>query len=267
MAITTVFGLVGGVAVIVISILISGDLAGYVDFPSILITIGGTLFATILAFPGRALKGIADTFKVIFKKREYDPQRDIERIISMANIARREGLLALEHDIDDIDDEFVKKGIMLVVDGADTEFIKSVLETDIYFIQQRHGLGQAIFEAMAGYGPAFGMLGTVIGLINMLATIDDPTVIGANMSVALVTTFYGLVLAYTLFSPIAKKLKVLSEEECFEKELLLEGMLSIQNGENPRLIREKLTSFISKRQRRETRETIADIRPETKEIF
>lgn len=270
MQITTVIGLVAGFACLVISIFLGGQdaIKGFFDVPSLFITLGGTIASTILSYPGKMLSTLGSVCKIIFKKHKEDLSGDIDLIIQLANMARKEGLLSLENKMDEIDDDFVKKGIMLIVDGADPEFIKNVLETDIYFIQQRHSNGQAIFDSMAAYAPAFGMIGTLIGLINMLRKLEDPSQLGPDMSVALVTTFYGAVLAYVVFMPISKKLKALSESECMQKELLLEGMLSIQSGENPRLIKDKLMSFTSKRQRQhmEGNGEKQPLNPETREI-
>ena len=186
-----------------------------------------------------------------FKAQNVDLSKDVDNIIYIANIARREGILALEESVSQMDDPFLKKGIMLIVDGSDPELVRSIMETELDFIHERHTQGQAVLLQMSAYSPAFGMIGTLIGLINMLAKLDDPSSLGPGMATALVTTFYGSMLANMVFTPLAKKLGVMSSEEYLRKELVLEGILSIQDGENPRIIREKLNAFLSHSQLRE----------------
>ncbi len=248
MELTTIIGIVSGLAAIIISILIDkgGDLGSFVNLPSVFITVGGSIFATVAAYPGKVLKSLMQVMKNAFRKKDIDLQKDIEMIISIANVARREGLLALEDAVTNIDSPFFRKGVMLVVDGADPELIKNVMEAEIYFIQDRHAKGQAVLETLGTMAPAFGMIGTLIGLINMLKNLDDPDSLGPGMAVALLTTLYGSVLANLIFIPLAKKLKLQTADETLEKELLLEGLLSIQDGENPRIIKDKLYSFIAR---------------------
>lgn len=244
---TTVFGIILGFACIAISIMIDGSLLSFAHLPSVFIVIGGTISATIVSYPGKVLKSLKTVYSNAFKKKTFDLNEDIEMIIQIANIARREGLLALEDAIAQVDNPFLKKGIMLIVDGADTELVKNILQTEIAFIQERHAQGQAIITSMAGYAPSFGMIGTLIGLINMLKDLSNVDALGPGMSTALITTFYGVVLANLVFSPIAKKLKAQSDSENLQKELYMEGLLSIQDGENPRIIKDKLSAFISRR--------------------
>lgn len=246
MELTTVFGIIIGFICVCITIVLGGSLGGFVHLPSIFVVFGGTIAATIVAYPVKMLKSAILVFKKAFRKTEIDMNKEIELIINIANIARREGLLALEDALDDVDNDFLKKGIMLIVDGADTELIKNVMQTEIYFAQERHAQGQAIMNAMASYAPAFGMVGTLIGLINMLANLSDAGALGPGMSTALITTLYGTLLANLVFNPVAKKLKTQSDSETLQKELLMEGLLSIQDGENPRIIKDKLTSFLSR---------------------
>ena len=257
MELTTVLGIVIGFICICVTILLNGDLMGFVHMPSIFIVFGGTIAATVVAYPGKMLKNAIAVFKKAFRKKQIDLNDEIDLIIRIANIARREGLLALEDALDDVDNDYLKKGIMLIVDGADTELIKNVMQTDMHFAQERHSQGQAIVNSMAVYAPAFGMVGTLIGLINMLANLDSPDALGPGMSTALITTFYGTLLANLVFSPIAKKLKVQSDVEMLQKELLMEGLLSIQDGENPRIIKDKLTSFIAQSEVRSEEATAA----------
>lgn len=169
----------------------------------------------------------------------------MKEIIELSSVARRDGLLALEEAGNKAEDEFLKKGIMLIVDGTDPELVRNIMETELTFLEERHAEGRGLYDAMGSYAPAFGMIGTLIGLINMLQQLDDPSSVGPQMAVALITTFYGSVMANAIFIPIAAKLKIKSKQEILMKELVVEGLLSIQAGENPRIIEEKLKTFIS----------------------
>ena len=244
---TTPIGLFAGTAFIIVSILISEGavLSSFWDPPSVLIVLGGTIASTVVAYPANALKSVGGALKTAFQRKKADLYAEIELILEIANTARREGLLALENSLSKINDPFLKKGIMLVVDGTDPEFVKSVMESEIYFVQERHSQGQSVIDSMASYAPAYGMIGTLIGLINMLKNLSNSDALGPSMAVALITTFYGVVLANLVFNPISKKLKVMTSQEALRKELLLEGLLSIQAGENPRVIQKRLYSFLS----------------------
>lgn len=246
MEITTIIGIIMGLTFCVIGIMLDGEIMSFVDMPSIMIVFGGTISATIVSYPLSHLKNTFSIIKHAFRKSDIDLYKDIEMIIGIANIARREGLLALEDQVGEMNNPFLKKGIMLVVDGSDPELIKNIMQTELVFLQERHAQGQAVLESMSSYAPAFGMIGTLIGLINMLKKLDDPSGIGPSMAVALVTTFYGVILANLIFTPLSKKLKMRSSLEFLQKELMLEGLLSIQDGENPRIIKDKLTAFISR---------------------
>ena len=248
MELTTVIGLVWGFACIVISILLSGDLGLYIDGPSIFVVFGGVIASTVVSYPMSTLKSLGKVVGNVFTAKKIDFNGDVEMVLNIANIARREGILALEESVRTMDDPFLKKGIMLIVDGSDPELVRSIMETELAFIKERHGSSQAVLLQMSAYSPAFGMAGTLIGLINMLNQLSNMDALGPNMSVALVTTFYGVILANLIFTPMAKKLKVFSDEEYLRKEMILEGILSIQDGENPRIIREKLNAFLSNSQ-------------------
>ncbi|WP_353095303.1 MotA/TolQ/ExbB proton channel family protein [Tissierella praeacuta] len=244
MDIATVLGLISGIGFTVWGILQSGSLLDYWDFPSVVIVLGGTAAATFMAYPLKDISNIGKVLQKTFTYKSTSANDIIEDIINLANVARKEGLLSLEEYASKLDDDFLKKGIMLIVDGTDPDLVRNILETELMFLEERHGQGQGTLEAMGAFAPAFGMLGTLIGLINMLQKMDDPKAIGPNMSVALVTTFYGSLLANVIFLPLAKKLNVRSKSEVLIKELMIEGLLSIQAGENPRIIEEKLKTFI-----------------------
>lgn len=250
-SITTVMGIVAGFACVIISIMTSGNLSDFIDASSVFIVIGGVVCATMASFSRERLKKTMKAVGIACRNQHVDFNKSIDSIIKIANIARRDGLLALEELIDKMEDPFLRKAITLVVDGSDPELIQSVLETDLDSTKERHAETRAVLDAAAAYSPAFGMIGTLIGLINMLKNLSDMSSLGSNMSVALVTTFYGSMLANLLFGPLSKRLKTLDDKECLQKEMIIEGVLSIQNGENPRIIREKLDSFLAKAEVRE----------------
>ena len=265
MELTTIVGMAFGFGCIVISIYLGGSIGSFIDMASVFITLGGTIAATVISYPSKILKSLGAVYNCAFKKNKINLRKDINLILDMANIARREGLLALEN-FDGMNDPFLKKGLMLVVDGTDPELIQDILEAEISFIQERHGQGQEVIDSMAGYAPAFGMVGTLIGLINMLQNLTDTDSLGPAMAVALITTFYGVILANLVFTPISKKLKIRTAAEVQEKELFLEGLLAIQNGENPRTIKDKLDSFLSKREIRKLESRQPGLKPEMEEL-
>lgn len=245
MDLSSVIGFAGGIAAILITILVSGSLAGYYDLPSIICTFGGTIAMTFMAFPIKKLKEGFVALRHVFIYSEKDAESIIKAIIDLANIARKEGLLALEEAAQELKDDFLQKGILLIVDGTDPELVRNILETELSFIDERHSSNQGVYEFIAAIGPGFGMLGTLIGLINMLANLSDPSTVGPNMAVAIVTTLYGSIIANLFCNPVINKLRIRSSQEALLKEVMLEGMLSIQAGENPRIIEEKLKAFMS----------------------
>lgn len=226
-----------------------GALGNFIDIPSVIITIGGSICGTMASntLPD-FINGLSSILLVI-KAVPNDTAKTIQSIIDLSNVARKEGLLALEEAASNLEDEFLKKGVMLVVDGTDPELVRGILETDLTCIETRHGTVIGFWTKWAELGPAWGMIGTLIGLINMLKNLSDVSTVGPNMAVALVTTFYGSVIANWLCGPTAAKLKVNSENEIMMKEIIVEGLLSIQAGENPRVIEEKLKSFLAPKQR------------------
>ena len=250
MDIATVGGL-GGCAAAVIYGIVSGDqgfaaLGNFWDMPSFLIVVVGALMCMLIQSDGiGGWIGSLKTFLIAIKTPTYDITEIINKVIELANVARKEGLLQLEEAAGDIDNEFMKKGIMLIVDGTDQELVSSILETEIGAINGRHSAKCAFWEAFAGMGPAWGMIGTLIGLINMLKLLDDPSSIGPNMAVALITTLYGSLIANWLCIPISVKLRAINSAEITMMSVISEGILSIQAGENPRVIEEKLKSFLS----------------------
>ena len=185
------------------------------------------------------------SFTLIFKAPDLDAKSMIQKIIDLSNIARKEGLLSLEEAAGDLDDDFMKKGILLIVDGTDPDLVRGIMETELISIEDRHKKNISFWEDLGAMGPAWGMIGTLIGLVNMLYEMDDPSAIGPSMAVALITTLYGSLLANWICTPVASKLKTNNSGEIMMKEIMIEGLLSIQAGENPRVIEEKLKSFLS----------------------
>ncbi len=250
MDLASILGYSSGIFFIIMTILLAVKfnlalLIGYADAPSVMCTIGGTIASTLIAYPLARLTSAFKAVKHVLKSSKYDPGQIIENIIALANVARKEGILALEEAALNMDDQFLKKGIMLIVDGTDPELVRNILETELSYIETRHKEIQGTWEFMASMGPAWGMIGTLIGLVNMLNSMSDPASLGPNMAVALITTFYGTILANYICTPTANKLKIVGGEEILLKEVMIEGMLSIQAGENPRIIEEKLKSFLA----------------------
>lgn len=241
---TTVGGIILGIALIVIAITVEGSLLTFFSFSSLLIVVGGVIATTLINYPISYVVTVIKVVRVAFKNNTEDAVNVIAMLVSLAEKARREGLLALENEVEDSENEFLKKGIQMVVDGTDPEIIRCVLETEISMMEERHEIGFGMFEAMGTSAPAFGMLGTLIGLILMLKQIEDPSSLGPGMALALITTFYGSILANLIFLPIAGKLRLRSKEEVLTKLIILEGVLSIQAGENPRLVAEKMKAFL-----------------------
>ncbi len=252
MDIASLAGLALGAVMVVFGILSSGGniVNDFVDVPSVIITIGGSLAGTLACnkLPDfiNGLKGITLSIK---EPAVGNPAEVISNIINLSNISRKEGLLALEEATHDMEDEFLKKGINLVVDGTDPDLVRGILETDLINLEARHKKVMGVYDKWAELGPAWGMIGTLIGLVNMLKNLTDSSTIGPNMAVALLTTLYGSLIANWICAPTSAKLAVNNSIEVMIKEITVEGLLSIQAGENPRVIEEKLKSFLAPSQR------------------
>ena len=262
MDIASLAGIILGAVMFVFGVFSNGGfeaLKNMVDSASIIITVGGSISGVLAAhkLPDfiNGLKGITLTFK----EKAEDPAETIKKIIDLSNVARKEGLLSLEEAAADLDDAFLKKGILLIVDGTDPELVRGIMDTELGSIDARHKKRIGFWEALGAMGPAWGMIGTLIGLINMLKNMSDVTSVGPNMSVALVTTFYGSILANWLCTPVSAKLKADNDAEIEAKEIMVEGLLSIQAGENPRVIEEKLKSFLAPKDRTTVGEEEAEV--------
>ncbi len=251
MELGSLIGFLAGIFFLVFSILLAATFnigkatKGFIDLPSVMIVFGGVMSATFIAFPlNKALNAFKNVGK-IFNPPNLNPAEAISTIIQLANLARKEGILALEEAANNMEDTFLQKGILLIADGTDPELVRNILETELAYIEGRHKEVSGVWEFIGSQGPAWGMLGTLIGLIMMLQDMSDSNSLGPKMSIALVTTFYGSLIANLFANPIANKMKGFSADEMLMKEVLIEGILSIQAGENPRIIEEKLKAFLS----------------------
>lgn len=253
MDIASVIGFIACIGLIIFGIVTGEDgvaaIFNFLHLNSAIITFGGA-FCCILASNSMSdFLGGLKSIKLVFKVPSIETPQIINKIIELSNVARKEGLLSLEEAAADLDDPFLKKGILLIVDGTDPELVRGILETELSSVEGRHKAKIGFWQDVASMGPAWGMIGTLIGLINMLQNMSDPSSVGPNMSVALITTLYGSMLANWIATPVATKLKSNNDAESMVKEIMIEGLLSIQAGENPRVIEEKLKSFLAPKDR------------------
>lgn len=247
--ILTIGGIVLGMGLVVWGIAMGGNFMVFVHLPSMLITVGGSFGALLVNFHINQMRQVVKlTMQVIFEKVQ-EPAKLRELFFQLAQKARREGLLALEDDLQEIDDSFLREGLQKVIDGMDPEHIRDVMETEIDALAQRHQLGQSLFRTWGTLAPAFGMVGTLIGLVQMLVNLDNPDAIGSGMAVALLTTFYGALLANLILIPIAGKLEIRSDAEIAYREMILHGILALQAGVNPRILQDKIRAFLSPQER------------------
>ncbi|MDR3012479.1 MAG: MotA/TolQ/ExbB proton channel family protein [Chitinispirillales bacterium] len=239
----TIIGLILATGVMIFGMGLE-NLNAFIDMPSVIIVCGGTIAAGAIGFPPAKLMGLVAVTKNAFFVKSQSPVTVITQIIKFAEQARREGILALESQALEIKDEFLKQGIQLAVDGTEPDLIKEILSTEIAYTESRHSDGAKLMEFLGAMSPAFGMLGTVIGLVLMLGNMSDIETLGPNMAIALITTLYGALMANIVFIPLAEKLKTYSGKEVMIKELMLEGIMSLQSGDNPRIVEQKLTVFL-----------------------
>ncbi len=253
MELTTILGMIGVIGAMIFGISFSSGglnfdlLMNFVDATSIFIVVGGTAFAMLVAFPLDMFRTIPNHIKIIISKDTKDPYEYVGIITELSREARKRGLLALEEKALTFQDEFLKESVLLIVDAIEPDKLKEWFEQKLYYISKRNEDERRIYMQGAALAPAFGMIGTLIGLVNMLKSMnldDGPEVLGINMSVALITTFYGSILANCFFLPVANKLELAQEKEMLLKELIIQGVISIKEGENPKFIQEKLMNFI-----------------------
>ena len=245
MDIATILGIVGGAAMIVMSVLTSGGtLGGIIDIPSVFMTIGGSYFAMFIAAPLKKALGLFKIMGKAFKVPDFGEKNIVINMQALSEKARREGILALEDGLDDLEDPFMKMGLRLVVDGTDGNLIRAIMENEMTQVENRHMEWIGIINVWAGFAPGFGMMGTVLGLIGMLNNLEDKSSLGPNMAVALITTLYGSMMANWLITPFANKLSAHNAQEMRSKEMIIEGVLAIQAGENPRIMAQKLLTYL-----------------------
>lgn len=242
MDLATLVGLLGAMALIVVSMLMSGELGMFVNAPSLVIVVGGTIFAVMAKYGLGQFLGAVGIAGKSFKTSLPDANELIDEIVGLADEARKGGLLSLEGK--EVSSDFLARGIQLLVDGHDPDVVKSLLSKDKNQAVERHTVGSSIFAAMTEMAPAMGMIGTLIGLVAMLANMDDPKAIGPAMAVALLTTLYGAVIANALTGPISDKLKLRAAEEAMIKSLVIDALLAIQGGQNPRVIDSMLRNYL-----------------------
>ncbi|RJX27860.1 MAG: motility protein A [Dethiobacter sp.] len=245
----TVLGIISGIVLVLGAIISKGSLGIFYDPASLMITIGGSFSALLIRFQFEQIRMVFNITKNAFFAEVASIGDIISEFVRLGQKARREGLLSLEDDIEEMKDPFIQKGLQMVVDGFGPELIKDIMYIELDSLENRHKLGQELFKFWGVLAPSFGMIGTLIGLILMLVNLHDVAAIGPGMAVALLTTFYGALLANLVFIPIAGKLAMRSEAEIAVKEAVIEGVLSIQAGTNPRILQEKLKAFISPKEK------------------
>lgn len=267
MNLTYIIGVVGAIAVTILGIIINvtlgasppvtinvGNLMNFFDIASIFIVIGCTFFVVAASFPASMLKDIPKHFKVMLNTKKFDPLYYIDQLVELAQTARKNGLLSLEEKANEQNDPFFKQAIMLIVDANDPDKVRAILENDIECTSARHEDAAAMYDRASSVAPAFGMVGTLVGLINMLKSMnleDGADTMGVAMGTALITTMYGCILAHIFFSPIANNLRIRDSEEVLCKQIIVEGIMSIQSGENPKFLREKLLTYMGQKDREE----------------
>jgi chemotaxis protein MotA len=245
MNIGMIIGMGAGIVFLYLGIIIAdGNLLWFWDPPSIMITVGGTIASMLVGYPIKKVLSMVNLSRIALFPPTYNYEELIMDIISFSEKARREGLLALEDTIAEVDDPFMRKGLQLIVDGTDPSLVRSILEIEIEQMMIRHDGNKAMFDDAATYAPAYGMIGTLMGLVMMLVNLSDKSKVGPYLAVAIITTFYGAVMCYLFFSPVGSKLNQLTQEEALIKQIIIAGVLSVHSGENPRITKDKLISFL-----------------------
>jgi chemotaxis protein MotA len=257
MDISTIIGLVMGTALILMSIFIdpAASFGGFISIPSVLIVLGGSMGAAMICFPLNQVMSVFAVIKNVFVNKQKDLADLIEQLVSLSETARRDGLLALENRLEELDDPFVMMGIRMAVDGMNAEVVEGIMQTEVDAVSTRHENGKKLLDSLGRFAPAFGMIGTLMGLIIMLGDMN-PETIGSGMAVALLTTLYGAIVSNLVYLPFSEKLNYLNEQELLSMEIVVRGILAIQGGENPRVIRQKLTMFIPPKARPEEEEEV-----------
>lgn len=245
----TLVGILLGLGMILGSILLGGGGSSFIHLPSMAVTLGGTAAALLITYPIGKIKEVLKVTKKTLSADNLDMKPWYQTLVDMATVARRDGLLALEEQAGDIEDDFLRKGVQMMVDGSSPDVLKAVLEQEVENLEERHAIGHGIYRNMGVYAPAFGMIGTLMGLVQMLRNLDDPSQIGTGMAVALLTTFYGAFFANLFCIPMQGKLEQRTAEEVALRRMLMSGVLSIQNGDSPRIVGEKIMVYFSPQER------------------
>ncbi|WP_417378836.1 motility protein A [Gimesia sp.] len=247
----TAGGLVSGMALLLLAIAIApgSSFAAFIDIPSAAVVVGGAIAACFIAFPGAAMLLFPKVLKKVFFPKPQELAPVITQIVEFAEIARRDGILALEAKTEEIEDPFILLGIQMAVDGTDVDLMEQILRTEMEAVAGRHKNGKSLMDTVGRYAPAFGMIGTLMGLIIMLGNMDDPEAIGPGMAVALITTLYGALVSNLFFLPFGDKLAYYSKQEFQVREVIIKGLVAIQEGDNPRVIEQKLNTFLPQDQR------------------
>jgi len=245
MDLASIIGVISGVGFTVACILLGSSLMLFWNMPSVMIVFGGTIAAAMIAYPLKEFLGVFKTVVKVFMFKIEKPEDLIKTLVEISNKARKGGLLSIEADINSTEDPYLKTALQMTVDGVKTSDIAAVMQKKMELTSREHKLGYSVLSSMGAYAPAFGMVGTLIGLVQMLANLDDPSSIGPKMAVAMITTFYGALLANLFFIPMSDKLKLRSEEEIMNMTLLYEGVVSIREGEHPRLMEDKLNVYLT----------------------
>lgn len=243
----SIFGVVAGSVLVVVSILLGGNLLTFFNLPGILIVVGGTFAATSIAFPARDLKQVISVTKRVFNDPGNEMKAVADHLVEAMKVLKREGQVALERVAEEAPTGPLRKGLLLIADGTDAGNIRQILQTEQRTMEEHHRAGQKIFNEMGKFAPAFGMVGTLIGLVQMLATLSDPSTIGPSMAVALLTTFYGAVLANLVFLPMVTKLDRRIQVELAQIQLAMVGLESMHRGETATILQEKLRAFLVER--------------------
>ncbi len=251
MDIATIIGILSGLGLIGSAIFSNGNYEIFLHLPSLMIVFGGAIAATLVNFALIEVIGVLGVVRKAFQSQKDNSAEVISNLVDLSKLSRREGILAIDSRLPEMSSAFMRSGMELAVDGAEPETIRSIMETELSYVISRHNRGQMIFTSLGTYAPAFGMIGTLIGLIAMLRSLEDPSQIGSGMATALITTFYGAALANLIFLPIAGKLKNRSDEEVLLKEMIIEGVLAIQYGEHPRNIEHKLKNYLAPKMRKD----------------
>ena len=247
---TVFLGIITGVGLLLNAIGLENGMQLFYHPPSLMIVLGGTLGATMVHFPVSQLLKLGSRLRVIFSLHTQSYRKDIDIVTKIGDKMKKEGRLSLAQELNKIKDHFLRNGLQLLIDRISQEELEKILSENIEYMKLRHNQGIRFFEQMAKYAPGFGLLGTLIGLITMLANLDDPATLGPSMSIALVTTFYGVLLANLVFLPLAGRLRISSNEEVLQKEMLLEGLMGIANEDSSYLIREKMSMLLPEKERR-----------------